>query len=219
MKRLPVTSYKEAVHKLLSLKKYIEENGQDQDQDLGDLEIEFRIGIYDQDRQTFETNIGKENFEKISEQLNSSDIWSEVLTKNTVDYFLNGRRLSIAGDEKICIKKNKLEVHDFVISGSKFDLRVSVSRELKTNKFQQEKANYIRVKDRTSYVHDIWSYDLTTIRSKDSNEPISYEFELEVLNFKDTTIHYLMHDGLIKIMDIIQMCEIIDDDSKIIPKN
>jgi hypothetical protein len=101
------------------LKDYVEKY-----KDEKDLEIEFRLGYLDNDE--FKTDVGKEFFDKITDQLIDSDVWSSIVYENSEDYFYNGKRLTITEkDQKgICIKKDKLSVIDFIFSGTGFDLRV-----------------------------------------------------------------------------------------------
>jgi hypothetical protein len=212
-----MNSYKEdpCFHQAICiLRKYIEKF-----KDEKNLEVEFRLGYLDNDE--FKTDVGREFFDKISDQLVDSESWSSIDVENSEDYFYNGKRLTISEkDQKgICIKKDKLAIIDFIFSGTGFDLRVSFSKETPSNIFPKEKANYKRIKERTSFNFKHLSFDLTKVTFEDNTvEDHVFEIELETkkLDLVKMTSHYLIHDSLLKIRDMVKMCEEIDEDSKLI---
>jgi hypothetical protein len=186
--------------------------------DVENLEVEFRLGYLDSDE--FKTDIGKEFFDKITTQLADSEILDDIIYEKSEDYFYSGKRLMITDDnpEGTCIKKEKIAVLDFIFSGSGFDLRVSFSKENPDKRFPKEKAVYKRLKERTSYIYKNLSYDLTKVTTNDNTvEDNSYEIELEIknLDLKKANSHYIIHDCLLKIKDMIEMCEELDEDSKV----
>lgn len=198
---------------IIILKKYIEKYKDEQY-----LEIEYRLGYLDNDE--FKTDIGKEFFDKITNKLVDSESWSSIEVEKSEDYFYNGKRLTITdkNPKGICIKKEKLAIIDFIFSGTGFDLRVSFSKEIPSNKFSKEKANYKRIKERTSYNFKHLSFDLTKVTFEDNTiEDHVFEIELETkkLDLSIMTSHYLAHDSLLKIKDMVKMCEEIDDNCKI----
>lgn len=211
--------YHEAV---LKLKEYIEKYANEEH-----LEVEFRLGYLENDE--FKTDIGKEFFDKISDKLEDSESWSSIVHENSEDYFYNGRRLSILAkelggkeskdaDKGVCIKKIKLAVLDFMIGGSGFDLRISFSKEVPSIRFAKDKANYKRVKERTSYNFKHLSFDLTKVTMEENTiEDHLFEIELEAktLDLTKMTSHYFVHDALLKITDLVKMCEEVDDNSSI----
>lgn len=182
------------------------------------LEIEFRLGYLENEE--FKTDIGKEFFDKIMNKLLDSKAWESVNTENSEDYFYNGRRLTVSKDDPkgTCIKKEKLAVFDFIFSGTGFDLRVSFSREEPSKRFDKEKANYKRIKNRTCFVFKHLSFDLTQVTMEENTvEDHLFEIELETkkLDLEKMTSHYLIHDSLLKIKDLVKMCEEINDDCKL----
>jgi hypothetical protein len=198
---------------IIKLKEYVEKF-----KDEEHLEIEYRLGYLDNDE--FKTDVGKEFFDKITDKLIDSEAWSSIENENSEDYFYNGKRLSISEKDLkgTCIKKDKLAVIDFIFSGTGFDLRVSFSKEMPSNRFPKEKANYKRIKERTSYNYKHLSFDLTKVTFEDNTvEDHVFEIELETkkLDLSKMTSHYLVHDSLMKIKDMVKMCEEIDDDSQL----
>jgi hypothetical protein len=198
---------------IIKLKEYIEKY-----KDEEHLEIEYRLGYLDNDE--FKTDIGKEFFDKITDQFIDSEVWSSIKTENSEDYFFNGKRLSITDKDPkgLCIKKDKLVVIDFRFSGTCFDLRVSFSKEIPSNRFPKEKATYKRIKERTSYNFKHLSFDLTKVIFEDNtveNHVFEIELETKKLDLTQMTSHYLVHDSLLKIRDMVKMCEEIDENAKV----
>lgn len=197
---------------IIILKKYVEKYKNEEN-----IEIEFRLGYLDNDE--FKTNISKDFFDKITDQLIDSEVWSSIENDNIEDYFYNGKRLSISNKNPngVCIKKEKLAIIDFSFLGSGFDVRVSFCKEIPSNKFPKDKANYKRIKERSTYNYKHLSYDLTKVTFEDNTiEDHSFEVELEIkeINLNHMTSHYLIHDSLLKIKDLIKMCEEIDSDCR-----
>lgn len=192
--------YHEAIEKL---KFYIEKFSNEKN-----LEIEFRLGYMENNK--FKTNIGKIFFEKILKTLNSTSVWSQVKKENTIDYFNSKKRITSKNGEETCLKKEKLAVVDFELIGSGFDVRVSFSRETPVSPFNKSEYDYVRKKNRNSYFYTNFSYDLTDVITEDNSvEDHTYEFELEIvkLDLKKMSSVYIVHDSLLKITDVVKMCE------------
>lgn len=181
------------------------------------LEIEIRIGYIEDDE--FKTDIGKEFFDKIMNRLyeTNENTWSSINNECCEDYFYNGRRMSVYDKKSMCIKKVKLAVFDFTFEGSGFDVRVSFSKELPSNKFSKNLATYKRTKNRTSFNHKHLCFDLTKVTMEDNTiENHLFEIEIECKNtndiFKNMTSHYFIHDMLLKAKDLVEMCEPLETD-------
>ncbi len=200
--------FHEAIEKLIP---YVEKYKNEEN-----LEIEFRLGYIEDEE--FKTDVGKDFFDKITDNLIDCELWSSITTEKSQDYFYNGRRLTVTDKDSYCIKKEKLAIFDFVFVGTGFDLRVSFSKEIPSKKFTEDKASYKRIKERTSYTFKHLSYDLTKVTMEENTvEDHLFEIELEtkILDLSKMTSHYLIHDSLLKIKDMVKMCEEIDNDSKL----
>lgn len=179
--------------------------------DTQNLEIEIRIGYLTPDG--FDTNIGKDFFSKIGDQLADADCWNDVKFEKSTDYFLNNRRLTVNDEVKTttCIKKIKLKTIDYRFEGTGFDIRVSLSSEIPSPKFSPTLAQMQRYKERTSYVRKHLRYDLTKVTtSENALKKVSYEVEVESMRVPPSTEmsrQYFVHDMLLKIGDIVSMCE------------
>jgi len=197
---------------ILVIKKHIEKYAE-----VPNLEVEFRLGYINKDE--FKTDIGKSFFDKISEQLFESEMLEKKLIfDKTKDYFYNGRRLTVSDSNPkgTCIRKEKLAVVDFSINDSGFDMRVSFSKEIPSKRFDISKSNYARVKERSSFHHKHLRFDMTNVTVEDNTvEDHLFEIELEIMeiDFTKMSSHYLIHDALLKINDMVNMCE--EEDNEI----
>jgi len=198
---------------IAKLKSYVEKYANEPN-----LEIEFRLGYLENEE--FKTDIGKDFFDKITNHLVDSEVWKSITQEKSEDYFFNGRRLTITDKDPkgICIKKEKLAIVDFIFSGSGFDLRVSFSRETPSKRFAIDKANYKRIKERSTYNFKHLAFDLTKVTMEENTvEDHLFEIELEIkqLDLTKMSSHYLIHDSLLKIRDMVKMCEEIDNLAKL----
>jgi hypothetical protein len=198
----------------------------DKYKDVENLEVEFRLGYLeeDDDKQLFNSFVSKEFFSNIINTLRTNKHWISKEREVTKDYFDNGMRLSVeCNGKKTCIKKNKLCTVDFTFNGTPFDIRVCFSTEtpVDVGKFKPKKPKdiYNREKDRVSYKYKSWSYDVTSVKTIDNTiEDVIFEFELECdvkESLKTMDINYMIHSSLLKMKDIVNMCEKIEDSSKL----
>lgn len=178
------------------------------------LELEFRLGYYNEIEGSFDTNIGQSFFKLIKEKLEDSDLKAEKGIYHD-EFDSNGNRKTQHDNKVILIKKTKLCVIDFKFVGTPFDLRVSFATENVVKKFGPE-ITMKRKKIRNSYDFEGWRYDVTEIDGGQSEN--SYEFELEASgeNYKksknrnvreDEVVYNFLHDAAVKISDICKMCE------------
>jgi len=191
------------------------------------LEVEFRIGYLVEDdtgKQSFDSFVGKEFFSKILNVLQTNKSWLNKERVVTKDYFDKGMRLSIGCDgKKTCIKKTKLCVLDFRFEDTPFDIRICFSKEtpVLASEFKpkNKKETFTREKDRMSYKHKTWFYDITSVKSIENTvENTNYEFELECQiseSLKVMNSKYFIHSSLLKIKDIVNMCEKVTDECKL----
>jgi hypothetical protein len=181
------------------------------------LEIELRLGYLENNQ--FNTNVGHDFFDKIQTTLVNSEVWSKIDHTVTTDYFYNSRRLTVDGKESVCVKKVKLEQFDFNIENSGFDLRVSFSNEFPSKRFAIDRAEYKRIKERTTFRWKDIKFDLTKVTVENNTiKNINYEIEIEPIKYdpKKMTSHYFIHDCLLKIKDIVNICESVDDNCKFV---
>ena len=192
---------------------------------LKNIEIEFRIGFWDlvgSNINKFNNSVGSVFFDKIKTELESNKLWEQITVNKSEDFFNScGIRMSrgiLNGREyKHYIKKKNHEKVDFTVQGSPFTLRVSISEEnpKKENEFHSsikklDIQNFTRKKNRISFLHKFWSYDITVTKDSFSIQD-KYEIELEIQNICDIpesiSSRYLVHSSLMKVKDLLNMCE------------
>jgi len=183
---------------LMKLKEYLKNLN-----DINSLEIEFRLGIKFPDK--FSSNITEKYYNIIKKKLDKSSSKGIFIkeSSNSIDHFKNGIRKSITNDETIYITKKKLYTEDIVVDNSPMDIRISVSSEIPMTDFSKyfEEGSFTRTKERNSYIYKSWKYDLTKIiTSRNSLDEITYEFEIEIIDYNDED---LIDKSIKKIYEII----------------
>lgn len=170
---------------------------------LPNLEVELRLGK--KNRNMFDTNIGHEKFHKIKEALDNYKTWEEIKTTNTSSYFVKDLRYEINEDtdESKTIKKKKISKYDCVLKNEPLDVRFSMSQEIPQPEMDVENTTveYMRCKERTSYIRKNLSIDLTVVTGtpddSDDESDTSYEIEFEIINPKliqsDNTLYNIIY--------------------------
>jgi hypothetical protein len=174
------------------------------------VEIEMRLGKISYGK--FDTNVGKQAFQKILTGLENFKGWEKVTKSNTTAYFTGDIRVIDDEDTGVSSahKKTKLKKTDIHLENKPYDLRFSVSTEIPCAK-PGENAEYedMRNKKRTSFVRKNLSIDMTIVSGDtddpDSEESERYEIELEVVkpsNVKDKNeLYNIIH----KVDDILKL--------------
>tara|TARA_B100000427_G_C15458020_1_gene572730 strand:- start:75 stop:719 length:645 start_codon:yes stop_codon:yes gene_type:complete len=176
------------------------------------IEIELKIGIFEGG--IFKPGLNsKEFFQRVLDLLNSNKNWTSSNYTKTEDIISDNIRQT--GKEKII--KTKIYQANFSYENTPFDFRITVSEEKPTKERVIKSKSIKRKKERYSFVHMDYQYDLTTVVSEiNSTKNTTYEFEIELLNLdNDVSDVYRAHSALLKMRDIINCCEKILDESKI----
>tara|TARA_Y100000389_G_C17434520_1_gene504670 strand:+ start:117 stop:818 length:702 start_codon:yes stop_codon:yes gene_type:complete len=184
------------------------------------IEIEIRLG-YIQEKY-FDSNITNEYYKKINNTLNSFEDWSYNDNKTTTDYYDGNLRLSIDMEgNRSAMKKVRLTDIDIVYDSGPFDIRISVSQEtpIDPNDVNNNNLKTSRNKTRITRIYDKWKFDLSEVTTENNNlKKKSYEFEIEIDNPFDTLKKYnndsvyVAHSTLLKLRQVINMCEEPDDE-------
>ena len=186
------------------------------------IEIELRLGQIQFDG--FKSGLNsKEFFIKIKSVLDSSKVWSKKLNNKSEELCHNGiRRTTKFNNKKVmkhdCIKKERILNNDFQYFGTPYDIRISVSKEIPVEDKIKSNTGTLRKKNRFSYYYKDYRIDLTEVEQINNQvSEINYELEIEFMNLKnDVSDKYRAHSGLLLIRDIINMCEEIGKDCKLI---
>jgi hypothetical protein len=174
------------------------------------IEIEMRLGKISYGK--FDTNVGKQTFQKILKGLENYKGWEKVDKSNTTAYFTGDIRVIDNEDTGISSahKKTKIKKIDIHIKNKPYDLRFSVSTEIPCAK-PGENTEYedMRSKKRISFIRKNLSIDMTVVNGDtddtDSEENERYEIELEIVkptNVKDKNeLYNIIH----KVDDILKL--------------
>lgn len=180
------------------------------------IEIELRLGQIQFNE--FKSGLGsKDFFIKIKDTLDSSKVWDKVINNKHEELCMNGiRRTTMFNGKKVmkhqCIKKERLLNIDYQYSGTPYDLRISVSKEIPVEDKIKNGTGVLRKKNRFSYYYKDYVIDLTMVEQIENGvSEIVYELEVEFKNLKnDISDKYRAHSGLLLLRDVINMCEKIE---------
>ena len=148
------------------------------------IEMEIRLGKHN--GAFFDTNVGKETFERVLDGLRKYDGWEKTEISHSDVYYsdVNSIRLSVnkdTGDNGKMIQKISVLKEDF--TGRPLDLRFSVSREIPT--WGEYEMDRVRTKTRYSFIRKNLSIDMTISSGDnvdmDSEEECSYQIEFEIV--------------------------------------
>lgn len=152
------------------------------------IEVEMRLGKHN--GSFFDTNVGKDTFERVLEGLRKYDSWEKTETLELDVYYndSNNIRLSVkkdTGENGNMIQKINVLKEDF--NGSPLDMRFSVSREIPT--WGEYEMDRVRTKTRHSFIRKNLSIDMTISSGDnadmDSEEECSYQIEFEIVKPQD----------------------------------
>ena len=197
------------------------------------VEIEIRLGTLSK---TFDNNVDKKYFNQIKESLNlNKNYFKTIEVKNTIEYinsyenskseksenFKNLKLISSNSEKsfELMIKENILnKTHS--LSYSPFDIKLSINQEFSLNNFissfQKNGNCTIRKKERTSFIHTHFRYDLTIVNETINNSTRQkYEIELELIVNDETltwSTQYINDFIECKIYDLIKIVEPLERD-------
>lgn len=152
-------------------------------------EIEMRFGR--KAGRGFDTNVGRESFEKAFRALMKYPSWESTKhTNSTIYYFEGDKRLSVdeTTDEQIGQIKKRVQVDDFSLDDAPFDVRLGISTEEPFDYDGEETSTKQTTKERWSFVRKNLSIDMTIVKGppddKDSDEDTVYQIEMEIIDPK-----------------------------------
>ena len=175
-------------------------------------EIEFRFGKMN--RGKFDTNVGKETFEKVLRRLRKFALWEIVNEKQTTVYIdpVTSKRVMMnekTDEMESAVIKKRVLVNDQHIEGSAYDIRLGISTEVPYDRDADTEENFTRVKNRKrySFVRKGLSIDLTEVSGDaddmDSESVIDYQIELEII--EPTDERHKIFNMVYKINDIFKI--------------
>tara|TARA_B100000902_G_scaffold90916_1_gene94537 strand:- start:10739 stop:11578 length:840 start_codon:yes stop_codon:yes gene_type:complete len=183
------------------------------------LEIEARLGYFEDDdddnvKLPFDSNVDKENFEKIKNALSEWDEVIEITECSSVVYFVEDNiRMEVTSDgSRSAVRKKKLEHSNFRYDNSPFDLRVSFSAEIPVDIDTVKNASNCvkRNKQRTSYHMNHWRFDLTVVTYMENsieNREYQVEIEAKLENIPYIDYVYMADSLMLKVKKLVNICE------------
>jgi hypothetical protein len=164
-------------------------------------EIEFRLGKVH--GSYFDTNVGKEVFDRILHGLNQYNQWEKITRENSTVYYKDHIRITINEDteETETIQKIPLFKENLSLQGYPLDVRLAVSDEVPVTGETDEVMEFSRTKKRQSFVRKNLSIDMTVVSGQsddlDCEEENVYQVELEIIDTSkiksDTDLYNLVH--------------------------
>ena len=149
-------------------------------------EVEFRIGKHN--GSMFDTNVGKENFDRILRGLMKYREWEDIKNENTEVFYQDSTGLRISIDEhgnRKNIKKVSLQKKDVKTTNMPYDVRFSVCQELPARE-NNEEMDRQRVKQRQSFIRKNLSIDMTVVKGDvddmDAEDDVQYQVEFEIID-------------------------------------
>ena len=144
------------------------------------VEIEIRLGT--NNGKKFDNSVDKKYFEKIKNELMTGD-WVEIKTIESVEYIKDSIKLIKIGNTTKVIMKENVLTKTYTLKNSPFDIRFSVNQEFKLDSYVTSlhvNDSVVRSKNRISFIHSHFQYDLTIVNEKINNiHTQKYEIEIE----------------------------------------
>ena len=171
------------------------------------IEVEVRLGKHN--GSLFDTNVGKDTWERVLKGLKNYDGW-ESTDYNESNVFYNDKnsvRITSNEDtgEQTMIQKINVVKEDFKCDP--LDVRVCIAREIPTSgEYEMDRK---RTKVRHSFVRKNLSIDMTISSGDnvdmDSEEEASYQIELEIVKPGDVDSVYKLFNTINKVADLVKI--------------
>jgi hypothetical protein len=171
------------------------------------IEVEMRLGKHN--GSLFDTNVGKDAWEKVLKGLRKYKGWESTKSTAADVYYndANSIRITIDEDsgEQTMVQKINVVKEDFKCEP--LDVRFSISREIPS--FGQYEMDRKRTKTRHSFVRKNVSIDMAISSGDnvdmDSEEEASYQIELEISNPQDVKNDNEFYNITHKISDLVKI--------------
>jgi hypothetical protein len=171
------------------------------------IEVELRFGKHN--GSLFDTNMGKDTWERVLRRLKKYQGWERVQSSVVDVYYNDANNIRITVDEdsgeQTMIQKINVVKDDFKCTPN--DIRFSISREIPT--FGEYEMDRKRNKTRHSFVRKNLSIDMTMSTGDsvdmDSEEACSYQIEMEIVNPQDVKTDNELYNIIHKISDLVKI--------------
>lgn len=171
------------------------------------VEVEMRLGTIT--KQGFDTNVGKERYDRIHRALSKFGGWEEVVNARTNAYYLSNLRhvMNDDTDEVVTVVKKSVKKIDH--AGHPMDVRLSIATETPCELDGEEVFERSCLRDRVSFVRKNVSIDLTVVTGDatdvDEESPTQYQVELEIVDPTKFTADAEIENMVQKMADVMKI--------------
>ena len=177
----------------------------------GQNEVEIRFGKMN--RGSFDTNVGRDTYDKVVRRLKRYDGWESVSDEDTSKfYYEGGRRVTYdnsKGDITECVVKRRVLVDDVSLQSQLFDVRLGISSENPTDHVEDEEYTKVRNVKRMSFLRKDLRIDVSAVsgdpEDPDSENEVEYQIELELLKVPDSRNE--LYNMVYKIFDLLKITQ------------
>jgi hypothetical protein len=171
------------------------------------IEVEIRLGKHN--GSLFDTNVGKETWERVLKGLKNYDGWESTNYTETDVYYNDNSNVRITSNEdtgeQTMIQKISVVKEDFKCDP--LDVRMCIAREIPTSgEYEMDRK---RTKTRHSFVRKNLSIDMTISSGDnvdmDSEEEASYQIELEIVKPGEVDSVYKLFNIINKVADLVKI--------------
>ena len=173
------------------------------------MEFELRLGK--KAPNMFDTNIGKEKWERILKGLQNYKHWEDTKETRSTVYQTGDYRVVVDDEssEQDVHKKKKLQVIDIPLKDQPLDVRVSMSTEEPSEIPEDMEFQKIRERKRYSFLRKNLWIELTQWMGQaedlDDENEIQYQVELEIDDVNKVTDDVLMKNILHKAYNVMEL--------------
>jgi hypothetical protein len=172
-------------------------------------EIEIRFGKLN--RGSFDTNVGKDAYEKAVRRLKRYDGWESVEESDTSKFYYDGNRRVTYDNEKgditECVRKKRVLVDDVSLKGELFDVRLGISTEEPCEHVVDEEYTKVRNMKRISFLRKDLRIDVSAVSGDpddpDSENEVEYQIELELIKVPAT--RHELYNMVYKVFDVMKI--------------
>ena len=171
------------------------------------IEVEIRLGKHN--GSLFDTNVGRDTWERTLKGLKNYDGWESTNYTESDVYYNDNSNVRITSNEdtgeQTMIQKISVVKEDFKCDP--LDVRVCIAREIPTSgEYEMDRK---RTKVRHSFVRKNLSIDMTISSGDnvdmDSEEEASYQIELEIVKPGDVDSVYKLFNIINKVDDLVKI--------------
>lgn len=178
------------------------------------IELEMRLGKFN--GKMFDTNVGKQTFDKVMAGLQKYTGWEKIIgTEHEVFYNeSSGVRISIdeATGTEVIVRKERVKIEDFKkMKKTPYDVRFSISKEIPLPVDTDRDMDKKKTKKRISFIRKNLSIDMTICISDscdmDSEDPMVYQIEFEIIDPTRIESRDEMFNIIHKISDVFKLLD------------